>query len=136
MKKDKHESGQALVEFALILPIMVLILSAIIDFGWVFFNKLSLQSLCRDGARAGIVCQDTSMLRDTVMNKMRSEAFIDLDDPTTTIVSIFNSDFLNPTDGDVEVYITYKLKLLTPMGKFIFGSNIISINASSKMKAE
>lgn len=39
-KRDRKEDGQAMVEFALILPIFLLILCGIIDFGWLFYNQL------------------------------------------------------------------------------------------------
>ena len=41
-----REDGQSMVEFALILPIFLLILCGIIDFGWLFYNQLSLNNAC------------------------------------------------------------------------------------------
>ena len=40
--KRKRESGQAMVEFALILPILLLIVCGIIDFGWLFLISFRL----------------------------------------------------------------------------------------------
>jgi len=39
--KDK---GQALIEFVLVLPILLLILCALIDFGTIFYNKYTLEN--------------------------------------------------------------------------------------------
>lgn len=39
--KDK---GQALIEFVLVLPILLLILCALIDFGMIFYNKYTLEN--------------------------------------------------------------------------------------------
>ena len=57
MKKlfRRGEDGQAMVEFALILPILLLILCGIIDFGWLFYNQLALNNICREGARYAVV---------------------------------------------------------------------------------
>lgn len=43
-KLKRDEKGQSLVEFALILPILVLILLGIIEFGWLFNGKITLTS--------------------------------------------------------------------------------------------
>ena len=54
LKKVKREDGQAMVEFALILPVFLLILCGIIDFGWLFYNQLSLRS---EERRVGKECR-------------------------------------------------------------------------------
>lgn len=54
-KKIKSSDGQALVEFALILPIMILILFGIIEFGRVFSAQLLVTNGARDGARIAAV---------------------------------------------------------------------------------
>jgi uncharacterized protein (UPF0333 family) len=47
----KKENGQAMVEFALVLPILLLFLAGIIDFGWLFYNQLSANNASREAAR-------------------------------------------------------------------------------------
>jgi len=47
--------GQALVEFALVLPILVLILMGIIEFGRIFFAYLVITEMAREGARYAAV---------------------------------------------------------------------------------
>jgi len=51
MKAFKNEKGQGLVEFALIVPILILILMAIIEFGFMFNTFLSLSNGVREGGR-------------------------------------------------------------------------------------
>ncbi|WP_419661471.1 putative TadE family protein [Desulfosarcina variabilis str. Montpellier] len=53
----KKEDGGALVEFAILLPILLLILGGIIDFGALYYNKQVLTNASREGARMGIVRQ-------------------------------------------------------------------------------
>ena len=45
--------GQSLVEFTLILPVFLLILFGMIEFGFVFSHDLTLEYATREGARAG-----------------------------------------------------------------------------------
>src|SRR3954453_8008586 len=54
-RRSRREEGAALVEFALILPILVLLLFGLIDFGFIYNDFLSLRQGVRDGARQGAV---------------------------------------------------------------------------------
>lgn len=51
----KNESGQSLVEFALILPIILLLVLGMIEFGWLLNGKITLNSAAREGARVAVV---------------------------------------------------------------------------------
>ena len=51
MKRNKH--GQAMVEFALVLPILLLVMFAIIEFGRLFFSYAMVSAASREGARYG-----------------------------------------------------------------------------------
>ena len=53
----KDEQGQALTEFALVLPLLALLLFAIIQFGIVFNNYVTLTDATRAGARKGAVAR-------------------------------------------------------------------------------
>ncbi|MCD5344953.1 TadE/TadG family type IV pilus assembly protein [Agromyces sp. S2-1-8] len=49
--KARRERGAAAVEFALVLPLLLIMLFAIIDFGWVLTQQLSVTAAAREGAR-------------------------------------------------------------------------------------
>jgi Flp pilus assembly protein TadG len=51
----KRTTGQGLVEFALILPILLLLVCGIVDFGWMVFNYSQLYNGLREGLRYGSV---------------------------------------------------------------------------------
>ena len=46
-----RERGAAAVEFALILPVLLLIVGGVIDFGWAYYNQIVLSNAARDGVR-------------------------------------------------------------------------------------
>ena len=50
----KREEGASAVEFAIILPVLLLLLCGIIDFGVLFYDKQLIANASRVGARAGI----------------------------------------------------------------------------------
>jgi TadE-like protein len=54
-ERARSERGAALVEFALVVPILVLILFAIVEFGWAFFQNLDVRHGAREGARLAAV---------------------------------------------------------------------------------
>ena len=55
---SKNQQGTALVEFALIFMILILLLFGIIEFSLVLYDKQVLTNACREGARAGIIQQN------------------------------------------------------------------------------
>jgi Flp pilus assembly protein TadG len=53
--KKLNERGAVAVEFALLLPVVLLILFSIIDFGMMMYGREIVTNAAREGARAGIV---------------------------------------------------------------------------------
>jgi Flp pilus assembly protein TadG len=51
----RRERGAALVEFAIVFPLLFLLISGMIDFGMVFVNVNSTRQGVREGARQGVV---------------------------------------------------------------------------------
>lgn len=50
--------GVAAVEFALVLPLLIVLLLGIIDFGLMMYDKAMITNAAREGARAGIVLRN------------------------------------------------------------------------------
>ena len=51
-----------MVEFALVLPIFMLVLSGILDFGFALYSRMSVISAAREGARAAIMVPDNTTI--------------------------------------------------------------------------
>ena len=67
----KHQKGQSLVEFALVIPVYILILLGIIEFGraWMAMNVLA--SASREGARiAAVTGPDVNQINTAVQNAL------------------------------------------------------------------
>jgi Flp pilus assembly protein TadG len=54
-RRGPDEGGASVVEFALLAPLFIMILFAIISFGLVFAQQLGLSNGARQGARGGVV---------------------------------------------------------------------------------
>jgi Flp pilus assembly protein TadG len=55
MRRSRGERGASLVEFALVLPVLIILIFGIIDFGFAFNSYIELRSGSREGARLAAV---------------------------------------------------------------------------------
>lgn len=62
----RRATGVAAVEFALIAPLLLVILFGIIDFGFMLYDKAMLTNAAREGARAGIVLREPRLTANQV----------------------------------------------------------------------
>ncbi|OGO58218.1 MAG: hypothetical protein A2V85_14755 [Chloroflexi bacterium RBG_16_72_14] len=74
--------GQALVEFALVIPIFLLVLVALFDVGRAVFAWNTLTNAAREGARMAIVNQDVASIKERARGQT---AIVELDDPTVAV---------------------------------------------------
>lgn len=132
-KLMKKEEGQALVEFALVLPILLMLVCGIIDFGWLFYNELSLQNACREGTRFACVNSSDSDIDDNVLQKVKDMAPASLNglNATTTF-----TDTTTPINGDVTVSVEATVYTLTPVGGMFFPDQEKKLTYSVTMKVE
>jgi hypothetical protein len=123
-RTGKGEGGQSLVEFAFVLPIFLLVLCAIIDFGMAFHGWITVTNSAREGGRVGAVhpsldtagspCYGYGSLDQCIEAKVR-EAAGSLGDEVT--VEITNADGL-PGES-VVVEVSYDYTVMTPLAGMI-----------------
>jgi len=122
----RKERGQELVEFALILPLLLLLLVGIFEFGYVVFVQNSLSNAVREGARYGAVKPDNQA--DIVTHAERLTTGLDSDNLTW--------DVDDSTSGRIAVSATYTHTLFTGFLWQAFGGNSVTLEASSSMGIE
>jgi Flp pilus assembly protein TadG len=61
-EKYSGQQGASAAEFALILPVLILLLFGIVELGIIFFNKAVITNASREGARVGITFRPTPRL--------------------------------------------------------------------------
>ena len=138
----KKEHGQAMVEFALVLPILLLLIGGIIDFGWIFYNNISANNACREAARyVGIhyridpINGDDSIAESKALLKVQENTL-----PSFTIETVTVDNELEiPSNLNSEEYITVNLAgkviVLTPILQTIVGDEY-EINVATTMRVE
>jgi Flp pilus assembly pilin Flp len=109
----RDEAGAAVVEFALVLPILMLIVFGIIDFGRAFYTSNNLVSAVREGARFAAVLEDP--LRDSLLIKQRVRSVTQPFGGDTLTNGRIRIDF-DPELGLVSVRVTdYPFTPITPI---------------------
>ncbi|MEA4831297.1 MAG: TadE/TadG family type IV pilus assembly protein [Oscillospiraceae bacterium] len=127
----KTESGQSVVEFALMLPIFLLLVFGIIEFGILFNMKLSVTNCAREGARYAALHSEESSLESTIESRVRRLAvFGDID------VAVSFSNPSNHKSGDVTVTVTAQANALTPVGDLLFSNGRLILTGTVIMKVE
>jgi len=131
IKKIKKEDGQAIVELALTLPILIMILCAIIDFGWLFMNQNSIDYASREGARYAIVHSTSKTAIEEHIRAIAPENIA-----STVDINITFTNVSNPRLGDVVIEISDDIAILTPIvGVFVQGETM-NLSSSCTMKVE
>ena len=100
------ERGQSLTEFALALPILALLLFAVIQFGIVFNNYVTLTDATRAGARKGAVGRQLQQPQQACVQAVQSSATdLDSNQLTTSCTSTWQPG------ADVQVTATYPYQI-------------------------
>jgi Flp pilus assembly protein TadG len=105
----RDEEGQTLVEFALVLPILALLLFGVIQFGIVFNNYLTLTDAVRAGARkAAVSRQAADPAGNATQAVVDSGADIKIDPNKVTVTS----DWQPGDPVSVQASYPYSISLL------------------------
>ncbi len=107
----KREDGQSLVEFALVIPIFLLVLFAIVDFGMAFHAWITVTNSAREGARIGAVRATSAQIEQRVRDTATSL------DQANLSVSVTNAE--GPPGGSVVVDVSYNYSLMTPLADLL-----------------
>ena len=129
-KKLRREAGGAAAEFAIILPLLAMILFGMVEFGLLLYNKQILTNASREGARAGIVVEVPKKTEADIAGIIKN--YCNRPDPITGIenkllvnfngasnriddsnITIVNAQGSFPTELSVEVKYTYNFLVLS-----------------------
>ena len=124
--KKRLQRGQDLMEYALVLPIMLLILMSILDLGRVVYVYSSLHNSVRDGARYGIISPtDAAGIESVVFDKA-----VGLD-PADLVVSV-----VQPNQEIIQVGATYQFTAVSPVVAALIGGNPWEVGSQATMRVE
>jgi Flp pilus assembly protein TadG len=134
--RDRRKStsrGAVLVEFALIAPILFLILFGIIEFGWAFLQDIDVRHGAREGARLAAVDFKTTATptaaqqQDQIIQEMCTRMDADTSVSVNLYRPVSNASGGNLVGQEIEVRVHQDYDSLTGfMGPFVDGITLSS----------
>lgn len=134
----RHQNGSAVVEFALLLPLLLVITFGIIEFSIALYDKAVITNASREAARAGIIYaspQLTNAQIQTVATNYCSTYLISLGGTPTPTVTVSHPS--GTTSGNpLTVTVTYAYTSLG-MNAFVDPMpSLLTMNATTTMNYE
>jgi len=128
--RKKNTVGQGLVEFAIILPVLVLFVMIIFDLGRIAYYYSAIHNAAREGARYAAIHHSTATASD--ISAAARQLTAGLDNSLMTITSSY------PTEDTVQVTITYQFGTATPIISILSGSanNTFTLTSQATMRLE
>ncbi len=136
----RGEQGSALVEFAVVLPLLLLILFGIFDFGFLFQKYEVVTNAAREGARIGVLPGYA-----TADVQARVNGYLLASGLTTAATTTVSTVTIDPGTGapafqgvTVTVKYPYTYSFIGAIGSMFGGGSFgtISLNATSTMRSE
>ncbi len=132
-KRIKCERGASAVEFALVLPILILLVMGIIQFGIIFNNYISITHAAREGVRWAALRENEIIVKEKAIDAAPSL------NPPLTIDNI-NVSITNPTPDDqgkpVSVKVQYDVPIDVPIVDIFFPSSNLTLESVATQRIE
>ncbi|MBM2826042.1 MAG: TadE family protein [Dehalococcoidia bacterium] len=98
-RHSESQRGQSAVEFALVIPIALMVSMGIFDFARMYFTVITISNAAREGARAGSIrqCEDPAgVVANSIQYKITQAATGVTIDPADITVAYLENDGITP----------------------------------------
>lgn len=140
------ERGQALAEFALVLPLILLFIAAILEFGRAWNIKQAVTDAAREGARYTVVMDETMTIADVeakieerlaLASIEESEIEISSPDPSCAVLTnCFHQDFGTGKEMTVRVSTQHRMGLVHVLLGWAGVPSTVTIDTDATMRHE
>jgi Flp pilus assembly protein TadG len=130
----RSERGAALVEFAMVLPLLLVLLFGIMEAGWLFAQQVEVRNAAREGGRLAVVDYPTPGSGDStlIVAEVCSRAVLSAPRAEVLISKNLNT-VANPDDDSAVVTVTQQFASLTG---FLPWFNNLTISSTAEMRLE
>jgi len=104
----KKEDGQSMVETALVLPVLIILLVGMFDFGRIFYTYTHLHLAAQEAVRVGGLGGSDSEI--TAFTK----SYVNINDPENLVVGVSPDDSTRVSGDYVTVTLDYPMESFTP----------------------
>jgi len=129
MKSLKNEKGQSLVEFAILLPVLLLLLMGILEFGLMLNSYLTINNSAREGARLGIVTGSNIEIEELINNISPNL------DTANLVVNIMPLEGSRQSGDTLTVEVIYNYQVVIPIISNIL-NHVVVLKAQTSMRIE
>jgi Flp pilus assembly protein TadG len=136
-RKRRGEAGTSTVEAVIVLPLMLMLIFGIAEFGITFTRWNSLTNAVREGARAGVVFRTpcdagpVTTLVETTVSDFANSSGIDPGEITTTVTGVCTG---TGTQLTVAATVPYNFVALASLAGF--ASDSVTMSARTVMRNE
>jgi len=134
-----NERGAQLVEFAIVIPLILILLFGIMEFGYIENRQIMISNATRDAARFGSVGASSA----NIIAKIHSSLSFPIDDSQITITILDHDrlevpDIEDRTNGNsiIVSIVLEDVGGLTPLGNLVSGMGKITLHSTSEFLIE
>ncbi len=139
--RARDERGAIAVEFALIMPVLLLLVLGILEFGYAYHSWDATQNAAREGARVGAVSPNVGEIEARVRG---TTSFLDQTNLTVQVDCGITGGSFGPCpapsawdEGDiVRVTVEYTYPFLTPLPNFVGLGSHVDMKSVSEARFE
>lgn len=141
MSAHNGRKGQALAEFAIVLPVMLVLLLGALDLGRVFYAQITITNAAKEGALlasrggtyvAGGNCSSTNTVMCAVLTEAKG-GFVEVD--KTKVTQLPSANIACPSTASAESTVSVTVQapfgLLTPLIGSILGGQGMTLSATA-----
>ena len=129
-RRRRSQRGQSLAEFAMVVPVFLILLFGVVDFSLGLKAWLTVTNASREGARVLVLGQSCTQVTDQARNVASSLS------PAVS-VTITPSSCTGSSGDAMTVTVSYTYNSITPLGNFVnLLTGPITMTSSSTMRHE
>ena len=131
----QDRSGQAMVEFALVMPVLLILVVGIVEFGRAWNVQQVMTDAAREGARKAAVWDESVVEADVRNTIMRALATSSIDTAAATVTYTgWNGGTNDPVT--VSIAVPYRFTFFGPLIGWATGKSNITLATSFTMRNE
>lgn len=145
-RPDRAESGAVVIEFAMVLPILVILVFGIVQFGLLFHRQHGIHSAAREGARLAALSDATS--EDIVARVDEDLSDIPIPEGRTVVITApapygsrsfadgVAADTESPCEGNFGEPVTVVIETETTLEVPMWGTRTVGVTGTGEFRCE